>query len=120
MSTNFYAKHPGMDGEGLHIGKKSAGWEFLFRAHPTMGLMSSTAWRQFLGHPWVTIVAEHGVTMTASEFWEDVAAPSTAPTPARDPIQARWVGDAMPDHDYWAQRQWRDEQGHPFADYEFC
>jgi hypothetical protein len=114
---NWYAKHPGQDAdaEGLHIGKHSGGWEFLFRAHPDFGLTSTTSWRQFLDHPWVTIVAEHGVTVTASEFWEYVAKWST------DRVRSQPIRDvAGVSADYWTTRQWRDVEGFPFAAYEFC
>jgi hypothetical protein len=110
MGTTWHAKYPGQpdDEPGLHIGKFSGGWEFLFRAHTELGLTSSTAWRRFLDHPWVTIVAETGVEVTASEFWEDVA---------------RRSGHRQHEEDAQAQlgdRMWRDSAGHVFFNVEFC
>jgi hypothetical protein len=112
MGTNFYAKHPGMEGEGLHIGKRSAGWEFLWRAHPELGLMSTVGWHRFLDHPWVTIVAEYGVEVALDEFWVMATNQCTAAGPTR----------RRPDDDDgpWAGKQWRDRNGFPFANYEFC
>lgn len=108
MSTNYYAKHPGDTSEGLHIGKHSGGWEFLFRAHPELGLVSTESWRRFLDHPWVTIVAEYGVETSADEFWEGVH---------------RWHGARRPlseqDVDL-GPRRWRDDEGNQFLDVEFC
>ena len=110
MGTNYYAKHPGMDGEGLHIGKRSAGWEFTFRAHPEFGLTSSTAWSDFLDHPWVAIFAEYGVQVTASEFWEDVAVRSVGAVRRHTFDTDMSMGD----------REWRDAEGYTFFDAEFC
>lgn len=54
MGTNFYVdieppcQHCGRGGERLHIGKSSAGWQFLFEAHAALGLTSWHAWKAYL------------------------------------------------------------------------
>ncbi|MGW2920359.1 hypothetical protein ACWDBF_21210 [Streptomyces angustmyceticus] len=77
MSVNFYAfgPFPGGDaaGEGLHIGQYASVHRFLFRAHPEMGLVSRTAWAEFIRRPEVSIKAEHGRDITVEEMEEDWA-----------------------------------------------
>ena len=92
--------------EGLHIGKHSGGWEFLWRAHPDLELTSAEAWYQFLAHPWVTIVAEYGVELTLSEFWEFAG---------KRPAQAGGLSKMSSGH-----HQFRDKLGFPFEVKEFC
>lgn len=119
MGTNYYARHPGIapGEEGLHIGKASGGWEFLWRAHPQYQLTTSAAWRAFLRHPWaqVTIVAEYGTEVSLDEFWEFATDQSGQRRNPHDTSCGHRVIDAS-----FQQRQWRDEAGRPFADYEFC
>lgn len=121
MSTNYYAKHPGQSTseEGLHIGKCSSGWEFLWRAHLDLGLTSAAEWRKFLDRPlmdrpWV-VVDECNVEHSLTEFWETVTVRDAS---ARNPVRRR--EELHVKGDYWAERQWRDKDGYPFADYEFC
>lgn len=113
MGTNYYAKPRqdplGLAGEGLHIGKSSGGWEFLWRGHPERGLRSVADWRAVLGNPDVVIEAEHGTRLELDEFMEIVR---------RSPGGKRQFGHAT--GSYWADREWRDPEGYPFAGYEFC
>lgn len=63
MSTNYYAYGPfrgGEPGSGLHVGQAAAGWRFLFRAHPDLGLTTYEVWRAFLRQPGVRIENEYG------------------------------------------------------------
>lgn len=56
VSTNFFLnpKSPcstcGLTDhrENLHIGKRSAGWRFLFHAYPEKGLITTAAWESYL------------------------------------------------------------------------
>lgn len=52
MSTNYYVIDTGAQVNGhpviLHIGKRSVGWRFLFRAYPRYGLTSFKAWQVYL------------------------------------------------------------------------
>lgn len=111
MSANHYARHPNHPAEnkGLHIGQYSNGWEFLFRAHKDLELTSTEAWRKFLDHPWVRIVAEHGAEETSTEFWKFV---SNADKDRRREWEESFLSESYP--------RWRDEDGYQFADYEFC
>ncbi|MBG0818335.1 hypothetical protein [Planomonospora sp. ID82291] len=109
MSVNYYAITLGTDpaAEGLHIGKHTGGWEFLFRAHPDLGLTTVAAWTAFLTAPGVVIRAEHGCTMSAEEFlaWA-TRRPATSPEPVR--AHARH------------HISFRAEGGVPFLDHAFC
>jgi hypothetical protein len=110
MSTNYYAKWPDYPSglEGLHIGKSSYGWEFLFRAHPGLELTTAAAWHRFLGHPWVDIVTEDGTAVELDEFWAQVVSRSE-------------VGAPRVDNEFEeSATQWRDPSGARFAAYEFC
>lgn len=126
MGTNYYARPrcawddnsaterpPVGQTPAIHLGKRSAGWEFLFRAHPDLGLTTVEALRRFLDHPWVIIEAEHGVEYSVDEFLQMA---TTRSTDFKDPISiGRWsraLGRASRTH--------RDAEGYPFADYEFC
>lgn len=115
MSTNYYARTPNTpaDDEGLHIGMYSGGWEFLFRAHPEQGLTTCTAWHEYLSRPEVTIYAESGYTESLAEFWPDaIARPVNMERPSL--MRSRWSSTSPSRTD-----RWKDEHGHPFANYEF-
>lgn len=112
MSTNYYAKTTADDGDGLHIGQHVGGAEFLFRAHPDLGLSDCEAWRRFLEKPGVHIVAEHGLVEPLEEFWPAVTA-RPADVGGLHWMRARWQGHREGD-------QWRDIHGHPFDAREFC
>lgn len=43
MSTNFYARMAN-DPFPVHLGEEAAGWRFLFRAHPDLGVMDTRSW----------------------------------------------------------------------------
>jgi hypothetical protein len=72
MGTNYYAfgSHSGEqeEGSGLHIGKKSAGWRFLFRAHPDLYLTSLEAWMWILSSTGVEIADEYGSEISVNEL----------------------------------------------------
>ncbi|MBG0825917.1 hypothetical protein HS048_35170 [Planomonospora sp. ID91781] len=109
MSGNCSATTPGTGPheEGLHIGKHTGGWEFLFRAHPERGLTTVAAWTELLTAPGVVIRAEHGRTETAEEF---LAWATRRPATSTEPMRAH-------------ARQhisYRSEGGVPFLDHPFC
>lgn len=110
MSVNYYARTPETPEaeEGLHIGKHVGGKEFLFRAHPDLGLVTVEAWRTFLSRPGVTIVAEHGLIEPLEEF---MAEATLRPADAQSRGERLWPRQAA---------SFRAERGVPFADYEFC
>lgn len=112
MSTNFYARSTGTD--LLHIGKRSGGWEFLFRAHPSFGLTSSKAWYDLLSCRNVNIYDESGTLISLEEFWPQATRRlGEVGESGWAPLWSGMFGDQFRD------RQWRDESGYPFADYEF-
>lgn len=53
--------------EGLHIGKRSAGWAFGFEAHPALGLTSWKAWQEHL-KGLTHVVDEYGRQIAIDEF----------------------------------------------------
>jgi hypothetical protein len=109
MSTNYYAVTPDTPegDEGLHIGQSVGDRaEFLFRAHPDRGLISSDAWREFLSRPHVKIMAESGYEVNVEKFMADATK-----RPADMPHS--WM---MRPRTHFS---WRDDKGCPFADYEF-
>lgn len=99
MSTNFYYKpisEPFAKFEALHIGKISAGWEFMFQAFdeeeststferqqsslsirvgiPTLKIKSSQDWRDFMENNPGHITDEYGAPYTQDSFWLLVSA----------------------------------------------
>lgn len=73
MGTNYYAfgPHNGVDGDdrsGLHIGKSSAGWQFMFRSHPHLQITSFADWLSYLTRPDVEVSDEYGAEIPLSEM----------------------------------------------------
>lgn len=64
MSTNYYVHTA--DGQEIHLGKRAAGWPFMFRGYPERGVMDYASWRaQFeLGE----IRDEYGRVLTPDEM----------------------------------------------------
>lgn len=63
---NFKKKIPK---SAIHIGKKSYGWSFSFRAHEACGLVTSSAWLNFLyTNPQLTIVDEYNNPISYGQF----------------------------------------------------
>lgn len=116
MGTNFYAvkfrtvkcDHCGLEmqieTEPLHIGKRSFGWQFMFRAHMEdgeggiPGVASATEWFHLLKR--AIIRDEYGQTIDSADFWASVAATHTQ--------QRAWHFDFL------------DEQNWAFKYNEFC
>jgi hypothetical protein len=55
---------------GLHIGQRSAGWRFLFRAHPNQGITSVSDWKRVLQGK--KIATLYGEIYSEDEFWAEV------------------------------------------------
>jgi hypothetical protein len=76
MGTNYYTAGQvcpccGNRTNSLHIGKKSGGWQFSFRAHPDLDLTSRKAWEAYLsGERYV--LNEYGDKITPDAFWQMV------------------------------------------------
>lgn len=88
MSTNYYAfgPHKGTDDgdAGLHIGKKSVGWRFTFRAHPHLQLSSFGSWVDYLSRPDVEIADEYGSEVSLPEMIATMSQTHDSEGPLRD------------------------------------
>lgn len=86
----------------LHIGKRSIGWRFCWRAHPSRGLKTRTDWEQLLTGKNVTIRDEYGHDVDVKEFLEMVSA-----------------RDAQPYNEGYGPDDYLDPAGNRFYDGEF-
>jgi hypothetical protein len=67
MSTNYYLPTDAEDPEeGLHVGKSSIGWRFLFRSHT--GLETVDSVRALLNRH-ERVVDEYGREVSLERFW---------------------------------------------------
>lgn len=115
MGTNFYAHTRGNDTDPLHIGKRSAGWDFMFHSIPAAGLTSVAAWREFLAQDTVEVRDEYAVPHTLDEFMTTVLARFTDDGRAviRHGLHEDFRADPKVHVDL-------DADGTPFLDAEFC
>lgn len=121
MSTNFYlpqtcpcpCEHCTV--EDLHIGKRSIGWQFSFRAYPS--LLSRHDWEALVAKVG-TVMDEYGREFSPVQFWAEVDA-------TREP---RSDGSAPLSHFGMRGRQnipandpalFLDDQGWDFSEHEF-
>jgi hypothetical protein len=114
MGTNFYALEDATcdnedHRERLHIGKRSGGWKFGFRAHPERGIVSWEDWRRYLFGR--TIVNEYGETFRLADIANIVAACKRPWGPNEITPRCRVTrGD---------DREWHDSEGNDFYSGEF-
>lgn len=118
MSTNFYFLEAGDESyqDANHIGLSAAGL-FVFHAFPEKGLTTFEAWQKFLQAAGRTIVDEYNRPRTAAEFTHLVQITKNGAAsagylnspqlPATEKITLEI-------------RRYRDENGHMFANYNFC
>lgn len=112
MGTNYYAIDtrvalPAVGDPGLHIGKKSKGWNFLFRSHPSLGLTSVAQWRAYVAADRRQVIDEYGVVVDAAKFFA-----MATNGEARAHTETRWdAGRFHRDHDAGDAA---------FLDVEFC
>lgn len=74
MGMNFYAitvcdnpcKH--CKPERLHVGKRSGGWTFVFKANDNLGLTTRREWQMYLRRPDIVIADQYGRQYTPDEF----------------------------------------------------
>jgi hypothetical protein len=83
MGTNYYARGKtcatcGHESDRLHIGKRSGGWRFTFRAYPDLGLTSRKAWEKHLNVTVgsVCVESEYGERFFGSDFFEWIVEPT--------------------------------------------
>ena len=53
----------------LHIGKKSFGWEFSFKAHKDLNINSFGDWIKFLDNSTEDIIDEYGDVISKTDFY---------------------------------------------------
>lgn len=117
MGTNYYVQRSCPNAcahcmmEDQHIGKQSAGWKFLFRAHKP-DLVDRAAWEKVIQGDAV-VVDENCQEMTPAEFWEQVDL-SRVPAPGGKPKLSH-TDLSSPS---WSQ-EWKDADGWDFLDAEF-
>lgn len=73
MSTNFYlhlnaCTHCNTSTAVMHIGKRSAGWTFLWRGHKDAGVLSMKDWQEQFKNTSHVIKDEYGLVFSVSEF----------------------------------------------------
>jgi len=120
MGTNYYActdDTPGIE-DGLHIGKSSGGWDFLWRGHERLNLTTRELWEGYLRQPRVTIVAEHGVTYTLDEFLKVIVDEKPSVVIRHANYWLRHDRDSLDNS--LNVTCWVDEVGNPFCGVEFC
>ena len=69
MGTNFYVRK----GEtSVHIGKRSAGWKFLFAPHPELYDRTKASINRYLKLNKENFYDEYGAKVDLEEFWKDI------------------------------------------------
>lgn len=121
MSTNYYARTMDMpeDHEGLHIGKSSVGWDFLWRGHKKLNLTSRALWEKYLNNKDISIVSEMGIVYDLTGFLDEVVNPRDG----RKRIKHAhyWLRFDRNMHQTWMfDEEWVDDEGYPFCGSEFC
>ena len=69
MGTNFYVRK---DETSVHIGKRSAGWKFLFAPHPELYDQTKASINRYLKLNKENFYDEYGEKVDLDEFWEDI------------------------------------------------
>ena len=100
MGTSFYLHDPAR-GQARHLGKRSGGWQFLYRAWPALGITGTESWRRQLEGAG-QITDEYGRPWTAAEL---IALTEGLREGQPHPLTST-------DH--------RDADGNTFCDREFC
>lgn len=121
MSTNYYL--PQASGTALHIGKRSMGWTFMFRAQPQA--RSRAAWERLVAEVG-TVTTEDGMTLAPDKFWAVVDA-TREPHNGQSPRtiaggrldQARYTGDPRARATRLSLSDYVDEDGWDFTDADF-
>ena len=98
MGTNFYARRRGNHIK-IHVGKLSAGWEFVFQKHSDPPLDTFARWRKFLKSNDVTVQDDGGDIYQYSNFFRSVVLPTRGRTNHVDAVRDP---NAYKDPDGWA------------------
>lgn len=133
MGTNFYHQRKkcetcGSTGYQKHIGKSSCGWQFHFRGYRDEELISYEQWLKELDNPEKEIVDEYDRLIPLEDFKAmvemkkdglnhcNVVLNCPMTKKEREYCSERPktpIGDI-------SERTWKDNEGHPFTDWEFC
>lgn len=111
MGTCYYVKGEppcqccGRPYAPVQIGKHSGGWEFTFRAHASLDLVSRKAWEERLARPDTVIEDEYGKAVSPEDFWKMVDA-----SRAKRKVTRNLTVESG---------EYRDEGGWSFLPYEF-
>lgn len=116
MGTNYYAHTSPSDTEGLHIGKQSAGWDFLFHSIPEKGLITVAAWRDLLSQDGTRIADEYGQSIQVEEFFAMATQRPVDTAPRLRPHTEVYRGDSMFGDQFHTDM---DARGVPFLNAEF-
>jgi hypothetical protein len=115
MGTNFYAE---VDDRSLHLGKRSAGWKFAFRAHDEFNSVRRlVGWLE--NTPGVRIFDEYGKEHDPVE-WVRMAR-TWCPDGHR--VVLPCCGDEYhhgPDMQWARTTHFADHEGHEWCSIEFC
>lgn len=118
MGTNYYLTGEDVpsyseDGPGLHVGKKSAGWDFMFRSYPDLGLTTVAAWRDYASRPGRLVISEYHDVRPLDEFFAMATARPVDDTDISRCHRGIHLGDPRFHIDM-------DARGAPFLNQEFC
>jgi len=73
MGTNFnFKQKENLTGEGLHIGKSSAGWCFSLHVIPEMGINNLDDWKRYFAIDGSKIIDEYGCNHTVEEMLDRI------------------------------------------------
>lgn len=119
MGTNYYCSNKfskkKKNNNGLHIGKRSCGWTFNFRAHPDINLVSSKDWLNFLyTYPQYTIFDEY-FTVISYNMFKDLVNQSLL-----DPYNQYLWCLKNSTHSTREETDWLDDYGFCFTSVDFC
>lgn len=110
MSTNYYVRPPGAEGEGIHLGKRSGGWAFMFRAYPdTDNRPAGITWDVIDYDSWLRLL---DLGPIVNEYGDKVSKQEMVDLVAETKCNGMWPSTS--------HGRFRDDQGNVFSPYEFC
>jgi len=110
MSTNYYMQQkPNAEDNGLHLGKRSAGWRFTFVGDADLGVVDYESWKDVVCRHLacgLKVVDEYGVVQNPASFFR---------------MAKEWgLPDGKSCVDFSGGGQWLDKDGNSFYSHEFC
>ena len=101
MGTNYFSVDE-TNNITLHIGKKSAGWQFIFHAHPSMNLFSYEDWSEYL-------TSDDTPQIIENEYGERIEAPQFLDLVVKSRKEKSHYDEAIKFSDYCG---WKDKHGY--------